>query len=77
MQVTPRPALAPIALLGGFTDPRIELVGGVELLIKVAQRGLGVIKMSHIVLGRVFGSSCIEQRADLLLQGVTILAFFH
>ena len=59
------------------TDAGIEAVAGIEPPVMVGQRRLRVVKMTDIVLGRIFRASCIEQFPHPVLKLDRIVTFKH
>src|SRR5271157_6136735 len=64
----------PVRAFRGAAEPRIKRVAGVQLLVVRYQRGLCVIEMPDIVLGRICRVPPVEQVPHALLDLAAVIA---
>src|SRR5690606_20346740 len=69
-----RARLLPMHAFRGLADAGVHAVCGVELPIKARELRLGVIEMTDIVFGRVFGTALVKQAPHLMFDSDAVVA---
>ena len=67
----------PMHAFGLASDARIEHVARVEFLVVTDQCWLGMVKVTDIVLCRIFGAALVEQRPHALLDLHAVVPLRH
>ena len=57
--------------------PGFRLLVGVERAVEVGERGLGVVEVADVVLGRVLGAAGVEQLPHGVLEREAVVALLH